>query len=263
MGSNSILFLCSLWSLISLSPVYSQSLQENQIDVITYDGIINPVASEFIAQSIDEADRKHAEVLILQLDTPGGLDSSMRLIAKKILSSEVPVVVYVFPSGARAASAGLFILEAAHFAVMAPGTNIGAAHPVSMGGGEMTKEMSQKVENDAAAYIQSITEKRGRNSIWVQRAVRESVSISETEALSLKVIDWVSPGLNDLVSSLDGKTVLLEKGKKTLHTRNGKVNIKKMGQRLRILNAIIDPNITYIVTTQECQGGKSISGKYG
>src|ERR1700693_613788 len=176
--------------------------EENHLDVITYDGIINPVASEFILQSIKEAEEGHAEALVIQLDTPGGLDSSMRIIVKRILAAEVPVVVYVSPSGARAASAGVFILEAAHFAVMATGTNVGAAHPVSIGGGEMTPEMSKKVENDAAAYIGSIAEKRGRNADWAQRAVRESVSISEKEALSRKVIDWISPDLNDLALTL-------------------------------------------------------------
>ncbi|MFI5304255.1 MAG: nodulation protein NfeD [Nitrospiria bacterium] len=220
---------------------------KNQLDVITYDGIINPVASEFILQSIREAEEDHSEALVIQLDTPGGLDASMRLIVKRVLAAEVPVIVYVSPPGARAASAGVFILEAAHFAVMASGTNAGAAHPVSFGGGEMTPEMSKKVENDAAAFIRSIAERRGRNAEWAERAVRESVSISEKEALSMKVIDWISPDLNDLALTLDGKIASLEKGKKVLRTRGASLNIKTMGQRLRLLNAIIDPNVAYVL----------------
>lgn len=221
--------------------------EENHLDIITYDGIINPVASEFILQSIKEAEEGHAEALVIQLDTPGGLDSSMRIIVKRILAAEVPVVVYVSPSGARAASAGVFILEAAHFAVMATGTNVGAAHPVSIGGGEMTPEMSKKMENDAAAYIGSIAEKRGRNADWAQRAVRESVSISEKEALSRKVIDWISPDLNDLALALDGKTASLETGNKALRTKKASLKFKTMGQRFRLLNAIIDPNVAYVL----------------
>lgn len=233
--------------LFQISPLFSKETDGNRLDVITYEGIINPVASEFILQSIKEAEEQNSEVLIIQLDTPGGLDSSMRTIVKRILSAEVPVVVYVSPSGARAASAGVFILEAAHFAVMATGTNVGAAHPVSIGGGEMTSEMSKKVENDAAAYIRSIAEKRGRNADWVQKAVRESVSISEKEALSLKVIDGVSSDLKELAAALDGKTAVLEKGNKTLRTKKASFHFKTMSQRFKLLNAIIDPNVAYIL----------------
>lgn len=233
--------------LFQTTPLFSKENRENSLDVITYEGIINPVASEFILQSIKEAEEENAEALIIQLDTPGGLDSSMRAIVKRILSAEVPVVVYVSPSGARAASAGVFILEAAHFAVMAPGTNVGAAHPVSIGGGEISPEMSRKVENDAAAYIRSIAEKRGRNADWAQKAVRESVSISVKEALSLKVVDWASSDLKDLSAALDGKTVSLEKGNKTLQTKSSSFHFKTMSQRFKLLNAIIDPNIAYIL----------------
>jgi membrane-bound serine protease (ClpP class) len=233
--------------LFQISPLFSKEIDGNRLDVITYEGIINPVASEFILQSIKEAEEQNSEVLIIQLDTPGGLDSSMRTIVKRILSAEVPVVVYVSPSGARAASAGVFILQAAHFAVMATGTNVGAAHPVSIGGGEMTPEMSKKVENDAAAYIRSIAEKRGRNADWVQKAVRESVSISEKEALSLKVVDSISSDLKELAAALDGKTAALEKGNKTLRTKNASFHFKTMSQRFKLLNAIIDPNVAYIL----------------
>jgi membrane-bound serine protease (ClpP class) len=233
--------------LFQTTPLFSKGSDGNRLEVITYEGIINPVASEFILQSIKEAEEENAEALIIQLDTPGGLDSSMRTIVKRILSAEVPVVVYVSPSGARAASAGVFILEAAHFAVMASGTNIGAAHPVSIGGGEMTSEMSKKVENDAAAYIRSIAEKRGRNADWPQKAVRESVSISEKEALTLKVVDWASSDLKELSATLDGRTAPLEKGNKTLQTKNVSFHFKTMSLRFRLLNAIIDPNVAYIL----------------
>ena len=155
----------------------------SRVFVATYEGVINPVAAEYIAEVISEATLNQGEALVIQLDTPGGLDTSMRLIVKAITASTIPVAVYVAPSGARAASAGVFITLAAHVAAMAPGTNIGAAHPVAMGGGEMDKEMKKKVENDAAAYIKSIAEKHGRNVTWAEDAVRQSVSATEQEAL--------------------------------------------------------------------------------
>src|SRR5712692_2599653 len=151
----------------------------------TYEGVINPVAAEYINHVLALAQEAGAAAVVIRLDTPGGLDTSMRLTIKDITASPIPVIVYVSPSGGRAASAGVFILYSAHIAAMAPGTNVGAAHPVAMGGGEMDAVMKAKVENDAAAYIKSIAEKRGRNVKWAEDAVRKSVSVTEREALSL------------------------------------------------------------------------------
>ena len=217
-------------------------------DVITVSAAITPPAAEYIIQSIDEAAKSGAEGLIIRLDTPGGLDLAMRDIAKEILNAAVPVIVYVAPSGARAASAGVIITVAAHIAAMAPGTNIGAAHPVSLGiGGAMDKTMSQKVVNDAVAYVRGIAKKRNRNEEWVEKAVRKSESITAEEALRLKVIDFVTTDLNQLLSQVDGREISLVAGKKVLRTKGAVFNDKKMGTRQKILSAVSDPNIAYIL----------------
>src|SRR5712692_4403820 len=171
----------------------------------TYEGVINPVLA--LAQEAGAA------AVVIRLDTPGGLDTSMRLTIKDITASPIPVIVYVSPSGGRAASAGVFILYSAHIAAMAPGTNVGAAHPVAMGGGEMDAVMKAKVENDAAAYINAIAEKRGRNFKWAEDAVRKSVSVTEKEALSLKVIDLIADDVPSLLSAVDGREIVTGAGK--------------------------------------------------
>jgi membrane-bound serine protease (ClpP class) len=217
-------------------------------DVITVSAAITPPVAEYIVQSIEEAARSGAEGLILRLDTPGGLDLAMRDIAKGILNASIPVIVYVSPSGARAASAGLIITVAAHVAAMAPGTNIGAAHPVAIGiGGGMDKTMSRKVENDAVAYVRGIAAKRARNEDWVERAVRKSESVTAEQALHLKVIDVVAPDLASLMAQIDGREVALAKGKKVLRTKGAALNEKAMGARQKILSALSDPNIAYIL----------------
>lgn len=211
------------------------------------DGIVNPVMSEFLSKGIEEATQQGAEAFIIELDTPGGLDLAMRDIIKSILSSEIPVVVYVSPGGARAASAGVFITIAAHVAAMAPGTNIGAAHPVAVGGGKMDETMVKKVENDAVAYIRGIAEKRGKNADWAEKAVRESVSVSAEEALKLNVIDIVSPSLEKLLSDINNRKVELITGEKVLNTENVEIKPMEMGWRHRILDAISNPNVAYIL----------------
>ncbi len=231
--------------LFILLPVSRAAAQT--IDVITVNDPITPVLAEFIIKSIDEAEEKSAECIIIQMDTPGGLDLAMRDIIKKILSSEVPVVVYVAPGGARAASAGALITLASHVAVMAPGTNIGAASPVALGGGKMDETMAAKIQNDAAAYIESIAEKRKRNKEWAIKAVRESVSISEQEALEINVIDLVVDNLESLIDALDGRSVETSDGKVTLATRGADLNFKEMGFRENILKALANPNIAYIL----------------
>lgn len=214
--------------------------------VITVNGVINPVSSEYIGKSIRKAVKAGAEALVIELDTPGGLDTSMRIIVKDIVSSEVPVVVFVAPSGARAASAGVFITLAAHVAAMAPGTNTGAAHPVGLGE-KMDKTMAEKATNDAAAYIKSLAESKGRNAQWAERAVRESISATESEALKERVIDLVTKDINTLLSDIDGRKVMTPFGERALRTKDAKVVREEMSLRLRILNFISDPNVAYML----------------
>lgn len=226
----------------TFSHVYGSS-----ITVIEINDPITPVIAEYIIKSIDEAEDSSAECLIIQMDTPGGLDLAMRDIIKKIFASEVPVVVYVAPGGARAASAGAIIAIAAHIASMAPGTNIGAASPVNLGGGQMDDVMKKKVQNDAAAYVESIAVKRNRNKEWAIQAVRESVSISEEEALKIQVIDLIAPDTQALVDAIDGRQVETSQGVKKLSTAGLPIEKKKMGFRDNILKALANPNVAYIL----------------
>jgi membrane-bound serine protease (ClpP class) len=235
--------------LVSLCLLYLHSLSEGenkQVLAIRVSGVINPVASEFIGRSIQKAAALRAEALVIELDTPGGLDTSMRSIVKDMTASPVPVVVFVSPSGARAASAGAFIALASHVAAMAPGTNIGAAHPVSVGE-KMDKEMSDKVTNDAAAYIKSLAESRGRNAQWAEDAVRKSISATETEALKLRVIDIVSSDTETLLQDIDGRAVKTALGEKVLQTRDTTIVREEMGLRYKILNFISDPSVAYML----------------
>ncbi len=219
----------------------------DDVYVARVDGIIAPSIAEFMVSAIHKAEQGGAQAVVIELDTPGGLDLSMRDIIKEILRSPVPVVVYVSPSGARAASAGAFITIAAHVAAMAPGTNIGAAHPVQMGGGEMDEEMVKKVENDAAAYIRGLAERQGRNAKWAEEAVRKSVSITAKEALELKVIDLVADDLHDLLAKIDGRPVETGAGKITLKTKAATIVKVEMTFRDRILNVITNPTIAYML----------------
>ncbi|MCP9471724.1 MAG: nodulation protein NfeD [Nitrospira sp.] len=217
--------------------------------VATYEGVINPVAAEYIHDALAAAESTSAQAVILRLDTPGGLDTSMRLIVKDITGSPIPVIVFVGPSGGRAASAGVFITMAAHVAAMAPGTNIGAAHPVAMGGGEMDKTMKEKVENDAVAYIKSIAEQRGRNASWAEDAVRKSVSATEQEALKLKIIDLIAEDIPALLKQLHGRRVTMAGGPVVIETEGAFLREFPMGLRLELLKALSDPNIAYLLMT--------------
>lgn len=218
-----------------------------EVYVVHVDGIIAPSTADFITSAIAKAEKAGAEAIVMQLDTPGGLDLSMRAIIKEILRSPVPVIVYVSPSGARAASAGAFITIAAHVAAMAPGTNIGAAHPVLAGGGEMDEVMAKKVENDSAAYIRSLAERRGRNAEWAEKAVRESVSATEKEAVKLNVIDLVAEDLSDLLSQIDGRTLETGAGKVTLRTKTADTVEVDMNFRDKVLKVISNPTIAYFL----------------
>lgn len=221
----------------------------DEVVVASYEGVINPVAAEYLHDALASAQEGGAQALIIRLDTPGGLDTSMRLIIKDITGATIPVVAYVSPSGGRAASAGVFITMAAHIAAMAPGTNIGAAHPVAMGGGEMDKTMKEKVENDSVAYIKSIAEQRGRNVAWAEDAVRKSVAVTEREALKLKIIDLVAEDLPALLKQLDGRTAILQAGPAVLHTGGATVREFPMDVRLELLKVLSDPNIAYLLMT--------------
>lgn len=220
-----------------------------EIVVASYEGVINPVAAEYLHDALASAQSSGAQALILKLDTPGGLDTSMRLIVKDMTSSPLPVIVFVAPSGGRAASAGVFITMAAHVAVMAPGTNIGAAHPVAMGGGEMDKTMKEKVENDSVAYIKSIAEQHGRNASWAEDAVRKSVSVTEQEALKLKIVDLVAEDIPALLKQLNGRKIAVPNGSITLTTEAAIIREFPMGTRLELLKALSDPNIAYLLMT--------------
>lgn len=226
--------------------VETVSTQPKIIYIIHIDAPITPVVAEYINKSIDTATNAKAEALIIQLNTPGGLVDSTQQIIIKMLASEVPTVVYVAPSGARAASAGVFITLSANIAAMAPTTHIGAAHPVQMEG-KMDTTMEKKAVNDLAAMVRGIAEKRGRNAKWAEQAVRESVSITETEALRDKVVDLIAPDVPALIKAINGKTVELIIGKKTLATEGAEVRDIKMGFRYRLLEIISNPNIAYIL----------------
>ncbi len=232
--------------LFFLALTFSPSSSGADVIVIKAAGVVNPVMSEFISKSIDEAVKEKADILVIELDTPGGLDTSMRIIVKKIIASEIPIVVYVSPSGARAASAGVFITLAAHIAAMSPGTNIGAAHPVGVGG-KMDKTMAEKAVNDAAAYIKSLAEKMDRNSEWAEKAVRESVSITEKEALKLKVIDIVASDLSALLETIDQRVVETSIGKWTIKTKGVQIRYNEMSLRQKILDLISNPNVAYLL----------------
>ncbi len=220
--------------------------QPKTVYLIKIDAPITPVVAEYIGSSIDTAVKEKAEALIIQLNTPGGLVDSTLQIIIKMMASEVPIVVYVAPSGARAASAGVFITLSANIAAMAPTTHIGAAHPVA-GQGKMDETMEKKAVNDLAAMVRGIAEKRGRNAKWAEEAVRESVSITETEAVKDKVVDLIASDIPSLVKAINGKTVEVALGKKTLATEGANVKEITMGFRYRLLEIISNPNIAYIL----------------
>jgi len=210
------------------------------------DGSINPVTADFIHDGIHKAQKENAECLIIHLNTPGGLLKSTRIIVSDILESSVPVIVYVSPAGAQSGSAGVFITLAAHIAAMTPGTNIGAAHPVTLQA-PMDSIMGEKVTNDAAAFIRSIAAKRNRNLQWAENAVRKSFSYSETEALEDSAIDLIAKNEQDLLNLIDGKIVEVSSGTKTLHTKGAIIETYQMGFVEKVLNIISDPNIAYIL----------------
>ena len=234
----------ALFGGLALSPTTAPAAAV--VDLITIEGVISPVTLRLIETALDRARADGAQALVVRLDTPGGLERSMRAIAQRMLNAEVPVIVYVAPTGARAASAGVFLTMAAHVAAMAPATNIGAAHPVALGG-STDKESLKKIENDAAAFIRTIALERGRNADWAEKAVRQSVSITEREAVRLKVVDLVAESVPDLLTKIDGRTLKTARGPVTLATRDAVVRSIEIGFRDRFLNVITDPNVAYVL----------------
>jgi len=222
----------------------NNSAAENEVYIIEISGSINPAVADFLKRGISQASEEVISCVIIKIDTPGGLAESMREIVKAIFASKVPVVAYVAPSGARAASAGVMITIAADIAAMAPGTNIGAAHPVGAGGKDIGGKMSEKVTNDMVAQVKSIAEKRGRNVQWVEKAVRESVSVTETEALKKNVIDIVAKDLDDLIRQINGRKI---ENKGVLKLDNPKKTIIEESLRTKVLKIISDPNVAYIL----------------
>lgn len=221
-------------------------LTAQKVISITINETINPAAAGFIKRSIAQAKKEQAACLLMHLNTPGGLLNSTRSIVGDLLDAPVPVVVYISPSGAHAGSAGVFITMAAHIAAMAPGTNIGAAHPVSMQSG-MDSTMNEKATNDAVAFIRTIAEKRNRNGQWAEEAVRNSVSITGTEALQKKVIDLMAVDTKQLLEEIDGRTVEVSTGTVTLHTQKAEIENLRMSFIEKLLNVLSDPNIAYLL----------------
>jgi len=220
--------------------------QGEHVDLINVKGVIDPFTAQYVGRGLSIAQNDGAQCLIIQLDTPGGSDGPMRDIVQKMLNSSVPTVVYVAPAGARAGSAGVFVTMAAHVAAMAPGTNIGAAHPVDITGA-ITGTIEEKVTNDAAAYIRAIAEKRGRNAEWAEKAVRESASITASEAMEFQVVDLIADDLTDLLDKIDGKEVSTASGPVTLKTRGAPVRTINMNFAEKFLHVIVDPNIAYLL----------------
>lgn len=221
---------------------------------IRVEGVIAPASARFIQRAIREAEESNAAALLIELDTPGGLLKSMDDITKAMLNARVPVIVYISPSGARAASAGVFVTYAAHVAAMAPTTHLGAAHPVSVGQGEQDQTMMEKVTNDAVANIRAIARRRGRNADWAEKAVRESISIDEEEAVRLKVVDLIAPDVRDLLAKVDGREVETEAGPVRLATRGALVRTIDMDASERLLDLLSDPNLGLILMTVAIYG---------
>src|SRR5579863_8798000 len=224
------------------------SISSAEILKIVVNDAIHPITTEYISRAIAEADRNKDEALLIEINTPGGLLDATREIIEKIVASPIPVIIYVTPSGSRAASAGFFILESADVAAMAPGTNTGAAHPVTLGGGKMDDVMKEKIENDSAALMRSVVGKRGRNVEIAETAVRQSKSFTDQEALSQKLIDYVAPTEEDLFKQLQGKQVKRFNGQTvTLNLASEPIRPFNMTLKQHILAYLLDPNVAFIL----------------
>jgi membrane-bound serine protease (ClpP class) len=263
MVANLLLIFLSHILISGINPALSDSevISTKRITLIEIDGTINPATVDYIRSGMESAEESSSEALIILLDTPGGLLTSTKEIVKALLNSPVPIIVYVYPSGATATSAGVFITLSANIAAMADGTSIGAAAPVFLapgGGGQKGKDeekgkngndkkMSEKIENFASAFIESIAEKRGRNVKWAIDAVRSSASITATEALKKDVIDMISPNLNELINEIDGREVTLPTGKKILNTKGAMVDRVNMNAKQRLIDILSTPDIAFLL----------------
>jgi len=244
--------LLLILSILALLPCAALAVEQSPtspaISRLTIDSAINPIVAKFISTELDEANQRQDAALLIELNTPGGLDTAMREIIQAELGSSIPVIVYVSPAGARAASAGALITLAADFAAMAPGTNIGAAHPVSIGAGvQVDKTMEAKLVNDAAAYARSLALQRGRNLDWAEKIVRESISSSAQEALQLQVIDLIAENSSELLQKLDGRSYLRQGQIKTLSTKDIPLRSQEMNWRLQILSTLSNPSFAYLL----------------
>ena len=239
--------LLSLLLAFALSGLEAVDAAASKVDVIRLTGPIGPVSVQHVSAAIERAEDDRAECLVIMLDTPGGLLESTQLIIKDMLASNVPVVVYVAPSGAGAGSAGVFITMSAHVAAMAPGTSIGAASPVGIGGAVADSTMQEKIENFSVSYIRSIAEKHGRNADWAEQAVRKSVALTDREAVEQNVVDLNVATLDSLLVQIDGTVVEVREGSRVLRTKDAEVQIKEMNWHHRVLSVLSNPNIAYLL----------------
>jgi membrane-bound serine protease (ClpP class) len=246
----SFIFLCGLL-LLSYGPQTLFGAEKDVGQPVVYlldvDGTINPALSDYIIKGIEKAKENNAACVIIRMDTPGGVVTTTKTIIKDMMNAKLPVVVYVAPSGSSATSAGALITMGADVAAMAPGTNIGAAHPVGGGGEQINPVMSEKVVNDLTAYMRGIVAKKGRNAAWAEKAIRESVSITDKEALENNVIDLVADSVPDLLEKLDGRKIEKDGGSLVFKTKGARVERMVPGLRFKILDVIANPNVAYIL----------------
>ncbi|MCL5123818.1 MAG: nodulation protein NfeD [Deltaproteobacteria bacterium] len=244
-----IALICSVL-ILAVSPLFAATVHDEHrplVFLLDINGTINPALSDYISKGIEKAEKSKANCLIIRMDTPGGVLSTTKTIIKDMINAKLPVVVFVAPGGSSAASAGALITVCADVAAMAPGTNIGAAHPVAGGGQEIDAAMSEKIMNDITAYIRGIVLEKGRNAEWPEKAIRESVSITAQEALNLKVIDLIADSIPDLLKKLDGRKVEKDDQEYVLKTDDAKIERIIPGLRFKILDVIANPNIAYIL----------------